>query len=383
MELASLARRRDPAFATVTRAACLDAARAFYEARRNEIRTRHEQGASGADTVSDLTATADALLIGVFNFGLYQVKNRRALVQRVSLCAQGGYGRAQLNPYSDLDIGLVYEGKSIPAADLEALNAYMVPFLWDIGYKISYVSREVREAVALARKDTKVLTSYLECRLLYGGSASFARLRMAIRDLAPAAKSVRFAQMKLRERSDSLPEEFRDLYAAEPNVKEGAGGLRDYHVGLWLLTVAFGVTNLDEAVSQQMLTQEERLELDDALDFIWRVRNELHFHAGKADDRLTFANQRHVAKAFGYHEDATAAATRFMEDYYGAARKLRRFLQKAARAGKFDDSHRLLDSPPRHLPDFTVEDGELYAGMTDAQWFEENTPRHMAVFWEC
>ena len=380
-ELADLARRRDSAFADITRSECLDAARAFYEARRAEIRERHERGASGADIVADLTETADTLLIGVFNFGLYQAPNRRSLLQRVSLCAQGGYGRAQLNPYSDLDIGLIYEGK--PTEDLEALNTFLVPFLWDIGYKISYVSRDVREAVTLARKDTQVLTSYLECRLLYGGSAPFARLRMSIRDLAPAAKAARFAQMKLRERSDSLPEEYRDLYASEPNLKEGAGGLRDYHVGLWLLTVAFGVKNLDEAVSQQLLSQEERLELDDALDFIWRVRNELHFHAGKADDRLSYANQRHVAKAFGYHENTTDAATRFMEDYYGAARKLRRFLQKAARAGRFDDSHRLLDTPPRHLPDFTVEDGELYAGMTDSHWFEENPPRLMAVFWEC
>jgi [protein-PII] uridylyltransferase len=180
-----------------------------------------------------------------------------------------------------------------------------------------------------------------------------------------------------------LPEQHRDLYAAEPNVKEGAGGLRDYHAALWLMTVRFGVSSLDEAVGQSIITEEERLDLAEALDFVWRVRNELHFRAGKAEDRLTFKNQRAVAKAFGYPDDEHGGTTRLMEDYYGAARKIRRCLRKVARSCDYADAGNLLATPRPGVSELSVEEGELYAGLSDPQWFEENPARLMSVFWEC
>lgn len=381
VELVQMARERDRAFAEVPREACLAAARAYAQEQRLEIRKRHDAGESGGNVVALLTEVADTLLQGVFDFALYSVPNPGPLLQRTSLCAQGGYGRAELNPFSDLDIGLIYEGKL--DKNIEALNQYLIPFLWDIGYENSYVVRSVKEAVELAKQDTRVFTSYLECRLLYGSSAPYAQLRLSIQGLPSADTAGSFGELKLRERSDSLPAQYSDLYAVEPNLKESAGGLRDYHAALWLFTVGMGTSSVDEAVGQGLISQEENLEIAEALDLIWRIRNELHFQAGRREDRLTLANQRRLAIAFGYTNEAEQDTSRFMEDYYGAARRLRRLLRVAARAGHHASARRLLDTPRAELVEVAEEDGELYVGMGDERWFEENPARLMAVFWEC
>ena len=379
-ELVKLARRKTDEFGAVPREVCLNAARTFLADRRGEIRKRHEEGESGGNVVAQLTKVADTLLCGVFDFALHGVSKRPVLLQRISLVALGGYGRGQLNPFSDLDICLVHIKRI--NKDIETLNKYLIPFLWDIGYENSYSVRSVKETLALAKQDVKVFTSCLECRLLCGSGTPYTRLRFSIRGLKPSNASTSFTDLEVRERSDFLSDEHRALYAPEPNLKDGAGGLRDYQTALWLLTTSFGSTTTDEAVSQGLITPEENLELAEALDFIWRVRNEMHFQAGRREDRLTFANQLAVAKSFGYTDEHTQDASRFMEDYYGAARRLRRFLRKAARAVHHSSASKLLDSPRPGRPEMTIEDGELYAGLDDPHWFEENPARLMAVFWE-
>ena len=37
-----------------------------------------------------------------------------------------------------------------------------------------------------------------------------------------------------------------------------------------------------------------------AADFVWSIRNHLHYHAGRRSDRLTFEEQESIARAMGY-----------------------------------------------------------------------------------
>jgi [protein-PII] uridylyltransferase len=381
-ELVELARARDESFAEISRDECLEAARSFAQVRRGEMRARHEAGESGENVVRGLSEIADEFLAGVFEFATYSAgKKKSSLLRRISLCAQGGYGRAQLNPYSDLDIVLIHEGRSDRL--INAVNEYVVPFLWDTGYEVGYAVRSVKETIALAKTDTKVFTSYLQCRLVFGGTGPFAKLCLAIRNLKPSDTAKSFAELKLRERDSEDSDGGPSLYAVEPNVKTGDGGLRDYQTALWLLKVAQGVSSLDEATGLDLISPEERLELAEALDLIWRIRTELHFQAGRSENRLTFDLQRRVALAFGYIENESEDVRRFMEDYYSAARKLRRFLRMAARICDYGGASNMLASPRPESKEVTVEDGELYAGLSDPHWFEENPARLMSIFWDC
>nr|MCS5635245.1 HD domain-containing protein [Myxococcota bacterium] len=91
------------------------------------------------------------------------------------------------------------------------------------------------------------------------------------------------------------------LFLLQPNVKEGAGALRDYHAAYWVARGAQpSLRNLDDLLHFGLLTEAEMTEFRQALDFLWRVRNELHLLAGRANDQMSFEVQEQVAEAIGY-----------------------------------------------------------------------------------
>ena len=47
-----------------------------------------------------------------------------------------------------------------------------------------------------------------------------------------------------------------------------------------------------------------------ALDFLWRVRNEMHLHAGRKHDQMSFDLQEHIAAAFGYEPEGVRGPAR-------------------------------------------------------------------------
>lgn len=380
LNLVRLAETEDTSFADVSREACVASAWEYVQERRKELRLRHEAGESGFNIITQLSEVADTLLKGVFSFGLYHVPKRRALLKRISLCAQGGYGRAQLNPNSDLDVGVLYRGRL--DRNLETLNKYLIPFLWDIGYDNSYVVRTVSEAIKLSRQDARVYTSYLQCRLLMGSADPIGKLRIAIQGLRSAEIGDGFEAF-VSEDDDESDGAYGAVYAPEPNVKEGVGGLRDYHVGLWLFTATYGASTLDEIEGRGFIESEARLELASALDFLWRVRNELHFMTGKREDRLTHEKALQVARAFGYIDETKPDLSRFFEDYYAAARRVRRFRRTAMRLCAAGTTPGPPEASNREQHDFQVINGELHLEQTDSRWFEENPARMMSLFWEC
>lgn len=354
----------------------LRATRAHAAEQRAAIRRRHDDAASGSDVVHMMAGAADAIVRGVYHFAANSLPAKRAVATRVALCALGGYGRAELSPYSDLDVCLVYDG----ALDepVRAINSYVIPFLWDSGFAVGYSIHSVREAVDLAKDDMLAFTRFLEGRFLAGESTVYARLKLSIGALKSGELANRFIESKVRDRYEGLALEYRDLFASEPNVKENAGGLRDFHTALWLLMISHDVDTLDDAVGQGIITPDEHLDFVDGLDFIWRIRNELHFHCKKPEDRLTFALQSQVAKAFGFTN-----SHHFMQSYYTAAGKLRRFLRIAARLCNYASMANLPDAGMPIAQEYAIENGELYVGAGDPKWFAHNPARLMEVFWLC
>ncbi len=375
--LVDWARHESPAFSRVSSADCIASARHYLAARKAQIRQRHDAGDSGSTVVRMLSELADEMLQGAFQIGLYHVPNRRSLLTRVSLCAYGGYGRMQLSPHSDIDACLLFDGRI--DHNLESLNNFLVPFLWDIGFASGYSLRSVREAIELAKSDTKMLTSFLEGRLIAGDNTPFARLKLLVYEMRPHELATAFNDLKCRYSTDR---DEHDLYVPKPNVKESPGGLRDYHTALWLFQMAFGTHSLEEILDQGFITSDESLDVVEGIDFIWRVRNELHFHAGSCEDRLSYESQRRVARAFGYGADPNEHVERFMQDYYAAAHKVRRLLLIAARETRLADPPVLVESRPADA-EFFVRQGELHAGERDRNWFAENPSRLMSVIWEC
>lgn len=378
-ELVTLARDEPDAFRDTSPADRLAAIRAQYRGAWEAARQRHEAGSSGRSVITDLTESADELVRGLVAFGMAEASADARAMERVAVVALGGFGRGELSPRSDLDLCLLYTGK--PDATLRAVNEYLVPLFWDVGFTMGYVFQEVEEAISLAASDPEVLTSYAQARLLTGAGEIFGRLESGIAKVLASQEENLLAFFRKRETLEDLLEEHQDPYDPEPDLKENVGGLRDVHVARWILGLRRGRVNRHDLEQLDALRPEDSLDFQEGLDFIWRVRNELHFHTGKAQDQLTFALQKHVAHAFGYGDGDQAAIDRFMEDYYGAARALRRLLRLVVGITDRAKGGRRKEASSRGQ--ISVVNGELCLAAQDPQWFAEYPPRLMEVFWEC
>lgn len=382
-ELAHLARAGSPHFRAIPRSRCVQAAREHIEAQWEAVRARHATGESGGNVLRLLTQVADEVVQGAVEFGAYQAGDREKLLRRVSVCALGGYGRSELCPESDLDICLLYNRRL--TRDMKALNEYLMPFLWDIGFQTGYTIHSVADALRLARQEPEVYTTYAQGRLIIGDRRPFAQLQQSLGGMRRRERAAILEYVRRRGEAEDLPEPLRDLYAPEPDIKESVGGLRDYHAALWLILLTFGAMTLDDLQQLGHITPEEYLELTESLDFIWRIRNELHFHCGKNEDVLTFQQQEHLARVFGYGASAQESVERFMQDYYAAAQRLRWFLHTALRLCDAQ-SQSGLEGAGRvgaNRSGFVVYRGQLCSDTRDGKWFAENPARLMEIFWEC
>ena len=92
-------------------------------------------------------------------------------------------------------------------------------------------------------------------------------------------------------------------YLLEPNLKEGIGGLRDYHHMLWMARGFFHLGIPRDLEYLGKLTQYEYRELTDHLRFIHHVRNHLHYLSGRKNDRLDFEYQEKIAGRLGFHDE--------------------------------------------------------------------------------
>lgn len=380
-ELEQLARDDPTMFRKLPIQECVKVAREHLLKERKRIFDRHKAGESGSTTLRLWTGLCDDIVRVAFQFALARILNGERVERHTVICALGGYGRGEMSPCSDLDISLIVD---VPLdQDVENLNAFLVPFFWDIGFKVGYALHTVADATALAVSDPQVFTSYAQGRRICGDSTTFARLKMMVLDQGAANRDKILAYVRQRERSDALPAPYRDLYALEPDIKENCGGLRDFHAGSWMILLTHGIMRLDDLVAFGLLDTIEHLELVSGLDFVWRIRNELHFHTQRAENVLTLPLQHHVATTFGYG-DSSRSIARFMEDYYNAACKIRHFLHIAVRICDQPIMAQLFDNPTSGQSNkYTVYQHQLCIDPSDKNWFMEYPPRLMEVIWQC
>ena len=223
-----------------------------------------------------------------------------------TLMAVGGYGRAELCLRSDVDI-LILCRKKIPAQALDLAQSLFFP-LWDMGLDLGHGFRTIKDCLTLARDDFQVLASLLDARHVAGGADIFAAFQERARDKVFAKRRDAFTTW-LDRMAEQRRVRFGDASALlEPDLKEGIGGLRDYHQVLWLGRLHHDAGDAHGLLRAGALTEAEASVLEDQAAFLCRVRNFLHHHSGRHNDRLHFQHQPKVAANMGYedmgHENA-------------------------------------------------------------------------------
>ncbi|MFI6956344.1 [protein-PII] uridylyltransferase [Nocardia sp. NPDC050408] len=195
----------------------------------------------------------------------------------LAVVAVGGLGRKEMLPYSDLDLVLLHDDVD-PARVAEVADQLWYP-LWDAHIKLDHSVRTVPQALRVASDDLIAALGMLEARHIVGDMELSNLLIGGVR---------REWRTGIRSRFDELIEQAETrwqrsgaiAHRAEPDLKNGRGGLRDIQLldALAIAQLTDAMPGLGPDVPGGGLKQARRRLLD--------VRTELHRVAGRARDQL-------------------------------------------------------------------------------------------------
>jgi [protein-PII] uridylyltransferase len=304
--------------------------------------------------------------------------------ERMVLVAVGGYGRGEMAPYSDVDIGFLTPWKQTGWS--EQVIESMLYSLWDMGLKVGHSSRSLDEMVRQAKADTTVRTALLEGRYVWGDTALYEEGSRRFRAEVQADTTRQFIADKIAERDARHKRMGDSRYVVEPNVKEGKGGLRDLHALFWIGKDAYNVDRAANLVEAGLFTPAEYRRFHRADDFLWAVRCHLHLIAGRAEDRLTFDYQREIAERMRFSDrPGKPKVERFMQYYFLQAKAVGDLtgVFLAHLDEKFAAQGRRFGLPtlrrrPRKLDGFVLDRGRL--ALPSDGFFAEDPVRLVEIF---
>ncbi|MDG1281231.1 MAG: [protein-PII] uridylyltransferase [Pseudorhodobacter sp.] len=241
--------------------------------------------------------------------------------EQICVVAVGGYGRAEMAPFSDVDLLFLTPYKVTPWA--ESVVESMLYILWDLKLKVGHSTRTAKDCLRLAREDITIRTALLERRFIAGEESLAKDLRNKLWSELFRKTGPEFIEAKLAERADRHKRQGGQRYVLEPNVKEGKGGLRDLQTLYWIGKYLHEVQSASGLVAAGLLTKDEYETFARAENFLWTVRCHLHYITARAMDQLTFDLQVEVATRMGYTDTSGRRAVEiFMQHYFRHATRV-------------------------------------------------------------
>lgn len=293
----------------------------FLKVQGHWLKLLHRGGAGGRQICQARAAVLDGLLQHLW------ISTREKLSAElksefppIALVAIGGYGRAELNPHSDIDFMFLHEGQVAVGKPLpylgQLIDGVLYP-LWDIGLKVGYSVRDLNDCVKVANTDMQSKTAMIESRLIIGDAMLFGRFEKAVISKCVVGYEQEYIEMRLEDQSSRRSKHGNSACMQEPNIKNGCGGLRDFQNLLWMVFFKYRTRSLAELQEREFVTAAERKQLAAAYDFLLRVRTELHYHTNRPQDVLGKNLQPAVAFNLGYTERSPSRRIEgFMRDLY-------------------------------------------------------------------
>ena len=207
-----------------------------------------------------------------------------------ALVAVGSLGRREMVGYSDLDLILVHDDR-YPERLAEVADGFWYP-LWDAGIGLDHSVRSVADALRVTREDASAALGLLDARFL-AGDADLAELMIrSVRNLWRTEARLRLPHV-IEGAQDRWRLTGEIAHRAEPDVKNGRGGLRDIQLlnALALAQLTDGLARLDPGTAGSPLAQ--------AYDLLLGVRDEAHRIAGRARDQVRAQDADEIAEALG------------------------------------------------------------------------------------
>jgi [protein-PII] uridylyltransferase len=296
--------------------------RAFLRLEDERLRVADRLGAGGRWLAWARSFTIDLLVQNVFRRAcriagdLKPAQNHSEL----AIVAMGGYGRAELAPFSDLDILFLCSART--ATTTSRIIEYCQHLLWDTGLTLGQKTYPVTECVPASRTDPHFQTSLINTRLIAGDHVLYTRLSETLAREREKNHSLLLQTVK-EERKHLYQKRGVTIYLQEPNIKESAGGLRDLHCALWAVYAQEGHRTIEELLDHRLIEAEEYDRTVAAYDFLLRVRHQAHWLSGRKTDHLALDLHDTIARKLGYTSSLhLQASEELMRDYYRHAREL-------------------------------------------------------------
>jgi [protein-PII] uridylyltransferase len=357
-----------------------DACKQFLADAQARVRAAHLAGVPG-----DETARAWALACDDVVRGLFRAACDADPGLPLTLVAVGGYGRAELCPYSDLDVWLLVPAGRTKDGRAQAIAEAILYPLWDLRMEVGHAVRSVEETLAQARQDLTACTALCDARFLDGDRELWARFGREVPRLFD--RDVNAIIKRLQQEKDERHARFGDtVYLLEPNVKNGQGGYRDLLVGLWAAKARFRVRDFADLTTLGHASERQVQALTAARRFFLEIRTAAHLFAKRKQDRLTFEIQEAIAPRLfpdprpsqhrGVESAVEPSVEALMQQYFlhakAVARQTDRLLQRCVVEPQRKPSVRPVDAS------FTLFNGKL--SLRDPDTFRRRPSEMLRIF---
>ena len=369
----------------------------FLKVESHRLKLLHRAGADGKEICRARAEILDALLRHLWSTAKESLPAQsQKEFPPVALVAIGGFGRAELNPHSDIDFMFLHEGQvdgTKPKPFLAKLIDSVLYPLWDIGLKVGYSVRNLDDCVKVANEDMQSKTSMIESRLIAGSETLFAKFQKVVVQKCVLGYEEKYIAARLEDQATRRTKFGNSACMQEPNVKNGCGGLRDFQNLLWMAFFKYRTRTVRDLQTQEFVSEAERKQLESAYEFLLRVRTELHYNTNRQQDALGKNLQPAIATNLGYSDRSPSKRIeKFMRDLYVHMRNVylitrtleqRMALLSPQQTGRIARLRRLLPGAvPRKMPE--AVDGFLFVGgeirAVNNRVFRDSPRRLMRVF---
>ncbi|MDB5388170.1 MAG: protein-P-II uridylyltransferase [Planctomycetaceae bacterium] len=298
---------------------------------REELRRRFQEGADGISLLATFSDATDKLVLELFEEALSGcAPDLRTLIEKhLAVVAVGGSGRGEMCPFSDVDLLFLYTSNSVTNELIQQATAQLVRDLWDGGMKLGHSVRTFSDAVATSKADLQFATSLVEIRTLWGNAELAIALQNKFSQQVIRPRQAAFIDECVAARQTEFQEHGGTVQQLQPDVKKSAGGLRDLHLLKWVGFARFKTADLGMLRRLNVLSKDELHELQQAHEFLARIRVDLHLAAGRPQDVLSKEEQYRIALERGFEElPGQHPVVQFMQQYFQHTSAIARIVKR-------------------------------------------------------
>lgn len=262
----------------------------------------------------------------------YALKLTDFPIDNITFISLGSFAREQMSPFSDIDILLLHKD-NLKSNEKDAISKFST-LLWDININPAIQIKSFQEIKQTNKLDTTEKTALIDYKFIEGNNLLFEEYVKTVNSYIIEKGKMKFLLEHINA-AMKRGEKYRDsVYKLEPNLKEGHGGIRDFNFICWINKILFNGGSLNTLIKKDIITIEDYDLLMKGVEFIFKVRNELHYYFNRKFDILTIEAQKDIASELGYITTSMSLnVEHFLRDYYVHARNISQITKKVINKG--------------------------------------------------